>query len=296
MKIAFGMIVFEGDYVLKQCLEQIYDHASQILISEGPVKYWQNLGKKTSEDETNKILNEFPDPENKIKVIHGQFEEKDDQSNAYMKYINDDIDYIWMIDSDEIYKKEDIEKTIKFLEQHQPTSVGVRSISFYGGFDRYLTGFELNTDNFLRIFKYEPDCDWLAHRPPTINYRGKIETKHINSDLFYSMTGVQMYHYSYVFPDQVFKKVSYYKAAVSRNLCIDNYFYSIYFPWVTGDNQRKSEIENAYNGVHEFQPYHRGECRTEKFELQHPEAIIKDLEILTKKFHDQLKKYYMTTQ
>ena len=37
MKIAFGMIVFEGDYVLKECLEQVYPFASQILIAEGPV-------------------------------------------------------------------------------------------------------------------------------------------------------------------------------------------------------------------------------------------------------------------
>ena len=79
MKIAFGMIVFEGDYVLKQCLEQVYPFASQILIAEGPVSYWQRQGRTTSLDDTNKILDEFPDPENKIKIVHGQFNEKDDQ-------------------------------------------------------------------------------------------------------------------------------------------------------------------------------------------------------------------------
>ena len=67
IKIAFGMIVFEGDYVLKQCLEQVYPFASQILIAEGPVSFWQKQGRTTSTDETNKILDEFPDPENKIK-------------------------------------------------------------------------------------------------------------------------------------------------------------------------------------------------------------------------------------
>ena len=85
MKIAVGMIVFEGDYVLKQCLEQLYPHVDQILISEGPVTFWQQRGKTTSEDSTNEILSNFPDPENKLKVVHGQFKEKDDQSNAYMK-------------------------------------------------------------------------------------------------------------------------------------------------------------------------------------------------------------------
>ncbi len=51
MKIAFGMIVFEGDYVLKECLECVYPFADQILIAEGPVRFWQEQGKTTSEDE-----------------------------------------------------------------------------------------------------------------------------------------------------------------------------------------------------------------------------------------------------
>ena len=75
IKIAFGMIVFDGDYVLSECLKQVYPFASQILISEGPVSYWQKQGKITSTDNTNKILDEFPDPENKIKIIHQHSEE-----------------------------------------------------------------------------------------------------------------------------------------------------------------------------------------------------------------------------
>jgi len=168
LKIAFGMIVFEGDYVLKECLEQVYPYASQILISEGPVSFWQKKGRKTSTDKTNEIIDNFKDPENKIKIVHGQFSEKDEQCNAYMQYLNPDIDYVWNLDSDEVYKKNDIEKTINFLKQNNPTSVGVRSKSFYGGFNNYLTGFELNTDNFLRIFKVTPGSTWFTHRPPTI--------------------------------------------------------------------------------------------------------------------------------
>ncbi len=72
-----------------------------------------------------------------------------------MKYINDDIDYIWNLDSDEIYTTEDLHKIVKMLETEKPTSVGIRSCSFYGDLDHYLTGFELAKDNFLRIFKYE---------------------------------------------------------------------------------------------------------------------------------------------
>jgi len=290
MKIAFGMIVFEGDYVLKQCLEQVYPFAEQILISEGPVSYWQRQGRTTSLDDTNKILDEFPDPDNKIKIVHGQFNEKDDQCRAYMQHIRDDIDYIWNLDSDEIYTTEDLKKIIQFLKDEKPTSVGVRSCSFYGGFDHYLTGFELNRDNFLRIFKYEPGSTWLTHRPPTIQYPQNLNVikKHVDSETLYNRLGVQMYHYSYTFPDQVYKKVNYYKDSVSRDNCIDDYFNRVYLPWVNGDRVR---IEEQFLGVHEFKPYSRGECFTSSFILSHPESIINDMEELKNKFKKQLKKY-----
>ena len=290
MKIAFGMIVFEGDYVLKQCLEQVYPFAEQILISEGPVSYWQKQGRVTSLDDTNKIIDEFPDPNNKIKVIHGQYNEKDDQCRAYMEHINDDIDYIWNLDSDEVYKTEDIKNIINFLEKEKPTSVGVRSCSFYGGFGHYLTGFELKKDNFLRIFRYIKGSTWLTHRPPTIKYPSdaNITRNHVDSDTLLNKLGVQMYHYSYTFPDHVYKKVNYYKDSVSKQNCIDNYFNLIYLPWVKGD---RKNIESKWNGVHEFKPHIRGECKTKPFEWTHPESIQKDMLQLRNKFNKQLNKY-----
>lgn len=293
MKIAFGMIVFEGDYVLKECLEQVYPFAEQILISEGPVSYWQQQGKTTSTDKTNEILDNFHDPDGKISIVHGQFSEKDDQCRAYMKFIKPDIDYIWNLDSDEIYKTEDLEKMVNFLKQEKPTSVGIRSCSFYGGFENFLTGFELNRDNFLRIFKYEDGSTWLTHRPPTIKYptNSKIVRKHVNSDELYDKTGIQMYHYSYVFPNQVFKKINYYKNSVSKQNCIDNYFETVYLPWVISTEEKRKKIENAYKGVHEFKPEIRGECYTEKFVGFHPESIIANIDNLRSEFEKQLKTY-----
>ena len=164
-----------------------------------------------------------------------------------MKHINDDIDYIWNLDSDEIYKSEDIEKIIQVLKDYKPTSVGIQSCSFYGGFDNYLTGFELNQDNFLRIFKYEKGSTWLTHRPPTIKYNTDIVKRHMNSNQLFDVTnGAQMYHYSYVFPRQVKTKIAYYKAKVSMNNCIDNYFENVYLPWLMVKNLRLNLNITAY--------------------------------------------------
>jgi hypothetical protein len=290
IKIAVGIIVFESDFVLKQCIEQIYPFVEQILISEGPVKFWQDKGKVTSEDNTNHILNNFVDIENKIKVVHGQFNEKLEESNAYMEYVRDDIDYVWQIDADELYTVEDILKIKNILMTENPTSLGVRSCSFYGGFDNYLTGFELNKDNFLRIFKFVKGTKWSSHRPPTMSYPYEISKKHIDSDELWNKYGVQMYHYSYVFPTQVKTKTMYYDTFVN-NGTIKNYFQTVYLQWVTGNENKRQAIENTYKGVHEWIPERRGDCYTSKFNWKHPETIERDLNILKERFNNELQTF-----
>jgi len=295
MNIAFGMIVFEGDYVLQECLESVYPFASQILISEGPVRYWQDEGRTTSTDRTNEILDNFPDPDNKITIVHGQFEEKDEECRAYMPYLREDTDYIWNLDSDEIYKPEDIQKIIHLLDTEKYTSVGVRSCSFYGGFEDYIGGFELKKDNFLRIFKVYPGATWKTHRPPTIIAPKKVKTlpdKHLDSDTLWEKYGVQMYHYSYVFPSQVKNKIAYYRAKVSRQNCHPNYYEEIYLPWMMGDKS----VERVWLGVHEFVPNMRGESFTIKFKGEHPLPIKNKIEILKQRIKDEIEISYQRVE
>ena len=288
IKIAVGIIVFEGDYVFKQCIDQIYPYVDQILITEGPVRFWQNLGKTTSTDNTNKIMDNYNDYDNKIKIIHGQFEEKTEECNSYIPFIRNDIDYLWQIDSDELYTIENIMKIKKMLIEEKPTSVGVRSCTFYGGFDSYLTGFEQNNDNFLRIFKYMPGSFWQTHRPPTIQYPVNIPRKHISSDELFNKWGIQMHHYSYVFPSQVKNKMNYYANSLNIHGIIPDYYKNVYLNWISNTNDsKKMELENKYYGVHEFKPERRGPCFTTKFINNHPESIIRDLSILNKRFDDE---------
>ena len=103
--------------------------------------------------------------------------------------------------------------------------------------------------------------------------------------------GVRMYHYSYVFPQQVKKKVQYYKAAVSMDNCIDDYYENVYHRWVTRPELRE-EIEKEWEGVHEFKPQYRGPCYTTKFEGQHPPKIQENINSLKEKFDNQLKEVW----
>lgn len=294
MKITFGMIVLNGDQVLEETLASVYPYAHQILIAEGPVSYWQQQGYTTSADGTNDILNSFPDPDNKIKIVHSQYTEKDDQCNAYMQFLDDETDYIWNLDCDEVFKPEDIETVISLLEKERYTSVGFKSITFYGGFDHYLSGFEEGAE-FIRIRKVYPGSYWQTHRPPTIAH--KIDNpwpeKHLNFNDLADNYGVRMYHYSYVFPDQVYNKIKYYKEYLSKENCIDNYFGRVYLPWVTGDEQQRQAIEQLYHGVHEFKPAYRGKCFTKEFTGEHPQVVKNNLDKLKEKFNNQLSNYYV---
>jgi hypothetical protein len=294
-KIAFGMIVFEGDYVLEACLAQVYPHATQILIAEGPVKFWQEKGRTTSTDKTNQIIDNFPDPENKIKIVHGQFSEKDEQCSAYMQHLNDDIDYLWNLDSDEIFKSKDIEKLINVMENEGYTSADVKSCSFYGGFDRYIGGFEERKGNFHRIFKVYPGSKWLTHRPPTVMHSPDIEvlpSRHVDGDTLWFRHGIRMYHYSYVFPKQVSNKIEYYEAKVSRDKCFKKYFNTIYLPWVQSTtDERKFKIEMINDGVHEFIKGTRPHTFTKRFNGTHPKEVQERLGQYQKRIQDEMSSF-----
>jgi glycosyltransferase involved in cell wall biosynthesis len=288
MKIAAGMIVFNGEYVLKQCLESIYPYVSQICIAEGPVLYWQRKGKITSTDNTNDIIHGFPDPEDKIKIYHGLYKEKDEQVNAYLQFLDPDTDYLINLDSDELYRHDDMEKLIKYIEDEQPTSIGVKSCSFYGGFDKYIGGFEQLKDNFLRIFKWYPGAGWETHRPPTVRLQPGQDRKHVDSDTLYERTGIEMMHYSYVFPKQVHNKINYYYGIGGMGNRIPNYFFDVYWPWVLGDTDDKLKVEKSFNGVHEYLPHGRIESYTKDFKREHPLSIQNDLPKLKEEFDSQV--------
>lgn len=290
MKITFGIIIFNGDFLLREVLESIYPYAHKICIAEGPVDWWQKQGHTHSTDETNTILRTFPDPENKLCIVHSQYTEKDDQCRAWFGMVPEDTDYVWCVDADEIHTN--IPAVIDFLQKEQPTSVGFKSNSFFGGFERIIGGFE-QEHSFKRILKYQKGCIYRTHRQPTLSLNGKdIAGKDISGLELYNSTGIEMWHGSYVSPRMVYDKIRYYEAAViSQGNCIPHYFNDVWIAWVMGNELQRAEIEHKWKGVQEFMPAARGECFTKEFIGEHPEVIKKYLPELRGKFQQQLKAF-----
>lgn len=288
VKICFAMIVYNSDYVLKQTLDSIYEYASQIVINHAPVKNFKN-----KPDNTGKILSEYKDPDNKITIINVPGDEKTDLCKSYMPLINKDIEFLWTIDADEVFKPEDIKKTIAVLKERKPHVVGFIMRTFVGGFTHYLTGYERNY-NVRRIFKYEPGCKYVAHRPPKLSTENVKDPVIIEGKEMFEKYDVEFYHYSYVFPRQVKEKVEYYESSViAKGNCIPNFFENVWLRWAM--NKNRDRIEEKYKGVHEFEPKIRGECLPEKFEGTHPMVIENVRTELQKRLDEELKYYSSLT-
>ena len=290
MKVCASMIVFNSDFVLKQCLESIYPYVDQILISEGCVGYWADKGFTTSTDKTNEIIESFPDPEHKITISHGTYKEKLEQSNALMHVMNEDIDYLWQVDADEIYKKEDILKLFTEIQKHNYTSISFRSCTFYGGFSYVMGGFEENAE-FKRMFRVYKGSYWGSHRSPSITHAKNapvLPDKHF-SHIDTGNLGIRIYHYSYVYARQVKQKIEYYEnAVIKKGQCIPNYFNDVWLSWVQNPTNRAA-IEAKYKGVHEFIPSVRGASYTKEYKGTHPIAIERSIGVLWDEWLNQLK-------
>lgn len=291
INICVGMITFNSDFVLKQVIESIYPHVNQILIVDGCVQYWKDKGFTKSTDNTYEIINSFQDKENKITYITGTAHEKTELCRLFMPFVKEDTTHLWCMDSDEIFKSEDIYKVKNVLRERNPNSIGFQSNTFFGGFEYILGGFEQD-HSFKRLLKYQHGCTYDNHRPPTLSIDKAGGNLHISGKEMNDKYGVQMYHYSYVSPRQVKEKIDYYESAViSKGKCIPNYFNDVFLNWIKSDFSKRLEIELKWNGVHEFMPNARGACRTQKFKGTHPEVILKSMTELITKFENQLNEY-----
>lgn len=313
LKLTFGLITLNADFFLKQVLESIYPLAHKIIIADGAVTWWAKNGfPNGSADDTIKIIQEFPDPEKKILLVKGgPYIEKDDQCRAWFQHVPPDTDYVICNDADEVHSPENLEKLIRFLEKEQPTSVGFKSDSFFGGFERIIGGFERD-HSFKRVLKYFQGCYYRTHRQPTLAFNTlkqgdilppfqmqingyDIEGKDITGNHLYEATGITMWHGSYVSPKGVFNKIRYYEGAVIEDgKCIPNYFKDVWLPWVISQTTKPQylqwyDIEKKWKGVQEFVPEARPECFTEPFRGIHPPAIVKAMPELVQKFNEELK-------
>jgi len=226
IRISFGMIVFNGEPFVKYNLSAVYPIAHQIIVVEGACRSSASVSGPDghSTDSTLESLYCFKrdlDPDNKLIIVtaadedyaDGFWPEKDEMSWAYAKRATGN--YLWQLDSDEFYHEEEIARLMKILRTERPDMVSFPMITFWGSPDYIVDGFFLirdKHDQIPRLFAWGPGYTYTTHRPATVlDEKGiDLRKKHWLSASYLKRMRIYMYHYSLLFPHQVFNKVRYY--------------------------------------------------------------------------------------
>ena len=219
-KISFGIIVLNGEPFTRYCLRALYPYAHQIIVVEGAVRGAAAIATEDghSSDNTLHVLQKFKseeDPDNKVLIIttDGFWSEKDDMSRAYLSHATGD--YLWHVDIDEFYLPKDIEYILSMLSAEP--DIGTVSFMHYAfwGSPHYQVGSTYlmrGAGETPRIFRISTGYTILTHRPMTVLDDNNIDVRHrkwIRGKQLETL-GIQMYHYTLLFPKQVRDKISYY--------------------------------------------------------------------------------------
>jgi len=292
MKIDFSMIVVNGQPFCSLNLESIYPFANRIIIIEGPVSRYRQMGIGTSNDGTLEAIKNFPDPEHKIILESSlEWEEKDDMVHAQEKWFSPDADWLWAVDADEFYHHDDMCKVINWLESHPNCySMSFHFCSFYGGLTNLRTvgGFESKVENF-RLQRLSPNAKWRTHRPPSMIWapNGKLCREMGHTDGTKEL-GVRIFHFAYQPPMRVQYKTQYYQSwSIS---VMPDYFNKVYVPWMKAKtDEERFIVEKRFNGVQEFHPEVRGSAYTMPFTGKLPDIIERERTKIETQIQEQLK-------
>lgn len=282
-KIVACYILFNEEDYIEYSLKSIYDFVDKIMIVEGATKAVYEFANEdgSSSDKTNEILNNFPDPENKIRIIHGKFNDKTEQRNVYCQFL-EGMDYVFVIDGDEVWDKQTLLK-IEHLIFARPD----------------IPAFCFNFKDFWQDFSHISKGIWtqFTGRKSLINLNLTGGLKYNNHILPLTKDGkdipaafckdISFFHYSYARPDKKIKqKINYYLKNGTPGYNIRKDWYEIV--WM-GWKQDKIKVENEF-GTHPFGL----PSFTELWKEDHPE-VMKSHPLYEKYLQDTQLRYYITT-
>ena len=279
VKLTFGMIILNGEPFTRFNLRALYPFAHQIIVVEGacPSAAAVATSDGHSTDGTLEVLRDFKrneDPNNKLIIVTAQDEghkdgfwsDKNEMSQAYASRATGN--YLWQVDSDEFYHEDQVARLIDILERERPDAVSFPMFTFWGGLDYITDSFYLIRDNareFHRLFAWAPGYNYKTHFPPTVvdEHGIDLRQKRWIRAHYLDKQNILLYHYSLLFPLQVFNKVSYYK--MRNRSSIDSWEESVY-----------RRLENPFRAHNVY--YHIGWL--ERFKGDHPlivQSMMQDI-------------------
>src|SRR5260221_11217349 len=132
LRFGFGIITLNAEEFIYQAITSVYEFSDQIWVADGATPAGQIMANENggSTDRTLEILHSFPDPEHKLHILSSRFyHDKNEQSNAYMEAMDSNPpDYVWQLDSDELYHSKDLKRVRELLEERNAQHVTFRAL------------------------------------------------------------------------------------------------------------------------------------------------------------------------
>ena len=256
--VSYVMNVLNGEPFIKYQLDSIYSHAYEIIIIEGAYIKFSHAASSEgrSIDNTIEIINNYPDPDRKIKFIQklGFYNDRLDMCNEFFKHVTGNV--IWQIDVDEFY----LDKTHTYVKNIFSSDSDLDRIcfnfyDFFGSLDYYIRGYEnIGLDNIRRVHRYNPGDKWSDQRPPTlaIKHKVKIIRKEISGNQMQGK-GYMMFHPTLLFDKQIKDKYQYYSSISSSVNNPDRWVNSVWHRY-----QNKFNISGIKNYITYLEKFESG--------------------------------------
>lgn len=202
MRVSVFMLAFNAELFIEQSLQSIYPIADEIFVVEGAVPQAAFSATSTghSKDSTLFKLAQFKDPQRKLRVITNRtfWPSKDHMCNAAASLATGDI--LWQVDSDEVYREEDLEKVVSLFESNPEITVGTFPVlHFWHNFYTVTCGGHWE-EPFTRVFRFEKGSSWQSHEPPVLLDPQGISW--FQRGVVHHFEDIPIFHYSYVTEQQ----------------------------------------------------------------------------------------------
>ncbi|WP_321493263.1 glycosyltransferase family 2 protein [uncultured Desulfobacter sp.] len=279
IRFSFVTIVLNGMPFIEYALKSVYDEAHEIIIVEGSVEKCRFAANKdgSSTDGTVECIKNFFDPEKKIRLIQGDWPEKLEMQNEGLKHVTGD--YVWLMDSDEIYSFDALKKA-RLLVESDPDITQVNFIpnNFWKGFDYIFVSNEFFEESYhyRRLFKNKEGAVFSTHRPPTLIYPDRNcsseEIKCIGGEITRKM-GIIPFHYSYVYNTQVKQKIELYRRygwGKDWNIDLVEWYQNGFLKWKPENRIQTEKYYAPWTG--------NPESRTCRYDGNHPEVMLDYIE------------------
>lgn len=216
-KISYVMNVLNGEPFIIYQLQSIYAHAHEIIIVEGAyLKFAFATNNGRSQDSTLQSIKNFPDPENKVKLIvkEGFYDDRMEMCNEFMHHVTGDI--IWQIDADEFYHNyTHIYVRDLFRSDSELDLVSFNFIDLFGSLKLQTDGLEgTSLQDVRRVHRFSPGDLWINQRPPilgNLQNEAKVLRKVIRG-VEMERNGHLMFNLTMLFDKQIQDKFLYYQS------------------------------------------------------------------------------------